>query len=58
MLSVLECKRDECLEEIAECEKELEQARLKRVWLDELIAEVKEYAAEMASNSGSGAMRP
>ena len=50
MLSVLECKRAECLEEIAECEKDLELARLKLAWLDDLIADVKEDAAEMVPN--------
>lgn len=57
MLSVFEYKRAECLEEIAECEKSLELAKLKLEWLDELIADAEEEEKETAA-CGSVAMYP
>lgn len=52
MLAILEDKRAECLEEIAECEKELERAKIKLELLDEIISDAKEEAeAEAIENA-------
>lgn len=46
MFAYFEDKRAECLEEIAECEKELETAQIKLKLLNEIITEAVEYAKE------------
>ena len=60
MLAYLEDKRAECLDEIAECEKELERAKIKLELLNEIITEAKEDAEEETKtvNNGSVAMYP
>ena len=46
MLTYLDDKRAECLEEIEQCEADLAKARQKLEWLDELIADLKDEAEE------------
>lgn len=52
MRSYLEVKRAECLEEVAECEKELERAKTKLEFINEVIADAEEYAAEESEGNG------
>ena len=64
MLAYLEDKREELLAEIAECEKELEEAKTKLEFLDEIIADVQEDAEEEETeaatevNNGTVALYP
>jgi hypothetical protein len=46
MRSYLECKRAECLEEVEQCEKDLAAAKIKLDFINEVIADAEEYAAE------------
>lgn len=51
MLAYFEDKRAELVEEIADCERELERAKGKLEFLDEIIADAQAYAQEVAEET-------
>lgn len=63
MLDMLKIKRAECVDDIAVCEEELREARIKLKLLDEIISDAEEMANEESTeetaadvNNGSVAM--